>query len=91
MTVTKFTVVEETVLVGWTIGRIEDELDVQVLAHRRDGQFQQHPSREIALSVGDGFGVSASTDALDRVACLTPPTRELRRYREGRWEIRTEV
>jgi len=91
MTVTKFTVVEEAVIVGWDIGRIEGELDVQVLAHRRDGHFQQHPSHDIVLAVGDGFVVSASTDALDRVACLTPPTREMNRYRQGRWEIRTEL
>ena len=91
MTITKFTVVPESVLVGWNLGRIETELDVQVLAHRRNGSFQQHPSHDIVLAVNDGFVVSASTHALDHVACLTPPTRELRRYEAGRWEIRTEV
>ncbi len=88
MTITKFTVVDESILNGWSLRRVEDELDVQVLAHRRDGHFQRHPDETMVLTVGDGFVVSASTDALDRVACLTPPTREMSRYRQGRWEIR---
>ena len=58
MTVTKFTVVPESVLVGWTIGRLEDELDVQVLAHRRE-TFRQHPPDDVVLEVGDGVVVSA--------------------------------
>jgi Trk K+ transport system NAD-binding subunit len=86
MTITKFTVVEESVLVGWTVGRLEDELDVQVLAHRRE-HFEQHPPDDVVLQVGDGFVVSAGPDALDRVACLTPPTREMGRYRQGRWQL----
>ena len=49
MTITKFTVVPESSLVGWTIGRIEDEFDVQVLAHRRE-RFDQHPSDDVVLS-----------------------------------------
>jgi voltage-gated potassium channel len=91
MTVTKFTVVVESVLVGWTVGRLEQELHVQVLAHRRDGHFEMHPANDIVLAVDDGFVVSASTDALDKVACLTPPTREMNRYRQGRWQMRSTV
>lgn len=90
MTITKFTVVAESLLVGWTIGRLEDDLDVQVLAHRRE-RFEHHPPDDVVLEVGDGFVVSASPEALDKVASLTPPTRELGRYRQGRWPLRTTV
>jgi voltage-gated potassium channel len=89
MTITKFTVVEESPLVGWTLGRVQEELVVQVLAHRRTS-FNQNPPDDVVLEVGDGFVVSAGPDALDRIACLTPPTRELGRYREGRWVLRPD-
>ena len=90
MTVTKFTLVPESVLVGWTIGRLEEELDVQVLAHRRQ-EFRQHPPNDIVLEDGDGVVVSAGPDALDNLACLTPPTREMGRYKQGRWPLRATV
>ena len=88
MTVTKFTVVPESILVGWTVGQREDDLQGQVLAHRRD-HFHQHPPDDVVLAAGDGVVVSAGPDALDELACLTPPTREMGRYREGRWPLRT--
>jgi Trk K+ transport system NAD-binding subunit len=90
MTVTKFTMVEESVLSGWTIGRIEDDLDVQVLAHRRD-HFHRHPPDDVVVLPGDGFVVSADPDALDNLACLTPPTREMGRYQQGRWPLRSTI
>ncbi len=90
MTITKFTVVAESPLVGLTLAEVEQRLDVQVIAHRRSA-FVQHPSNDIVLEVGDGFVVSAGADALDRLACLTPPTRELGRYRAGRWELRPTI
>ena len=43
------------------------------------------------LEVGDGFVVSAGPDALDNLACLTPPTREMGRYQQGRWPLRATV
>ncbi len=82
--------VEDSVLVGWTIGRLEDDLDVQVLAHRRE-RFRHHPPDDVVLEVGDGFVVSANPQALDNLACLTPPTREMGRYRQGRWPLRKTV
>ena len=42
ITVTKFTIVPESPLVGWTVGRLENELGVNVLAHRTVG-FEFHP------------------------------------------------
>jgi hypothetical protein len=43
----------------------------------------------VVLHVGDGFVVSAGPEALDKLASLTPPSRELGRYRQGRWALTT--
>lgn len=74
-------------IVGWTLGRLEKELGVQVLGLRRVG-FEHHPPSDRELAVGDGIVVSATPEGLDKLACLTPPTRELGRYRQGRWQLR---
>lgn len=88
MTVTKFTVVPESDLAGYTLARLQQEFDVLALAHRRSGTFTRHPPLDTVLQPGDGIVLSASTEGLDQIACLTPPTRELRRYEQGRWELR---
>jgi Trk K+ transport system NAD-binding subunit len=87
MTITKFTVVAESSLVGWTIGQLEERLQVQVLAHRHE-RFDHHPSADAVLEAGDAFVVSAGPDVLDVLSGLTPPSRELGRYRQGRWDHR---
>ena len=88
LTVTEFTVVESSRLVGYTVGRLEEEFDVRVLAHRRT-EFVAHPDAAAALSAGEGIVVSATIESLNRLARLTPPTRYLKRYEEGRWPIET--
>ena len=60
---------------------------MQVLAHRHE-RFDHHPSSDVVLAVGDAFVVSAGPDVLDVLSGLTPPSRELGRYRQGRWEHR---
>lgn len=89
LTITKFTVVDESTLVGYTVARLEEEFDVAVIAHRTDSQFDLHPPPDSVLSAGDGFIVSATLEGLNRLARLTPPTREIKRYVEGRWPIET--
>lgn len=89
LTITKFVVVEGSILVGYSLGRLEDEFDVAVIGHRRAGKFALHPPDDVVLQVDDRFVLSASIDALNKVARLTPPRRELHRYREGRWPIET--
>jgi hypothetical protein len=84
MTITRFTIVDESLIIGWTVGRLEAELDVQVLAHHRE-HYERHPSGDTELEVGDSIVVSASSEGLDRLSTHTPPTREMGRYREGRW------
>jgi voltage-gated potassium channel len=88
ITVTKFTVVPESPLVGRSIAELEEEFDVRVIAHRRT-EFVVHPRSDVVLERGDGFVVSATIDRLNRLARLTPPTRYLARYEQGRWPIET--
>ena len=90
ITVTKFTLVPESILVGWTVGRLEDEFKVNVLAHRRE-TFEYHPDADAVLAAGEGIVVAATIDALNRLARLTPPTRFLRRYEDGRWPLDASV
>lgn len=85
-TITKFTLVPDSSLVGRSIGDVEAAQSVVVLAHRTTG-FEMHPPPDRVLADGDGIVVSASPEALDRLARLTPPTREMRRYLAGRWPI----
>ena len=89
LTITKFTLVPESVLLGRSLGEIEREFDVAVVALRAaaDGRFLLHPPDEARLAAGDRFVVSATVDALARIARLTPPTREISRYIAGRWPL----
>jgi hypothetical protein len=52
-----------------------------------DGRFRLHPPDEAKLAPGDRFVVSASVEPLARIALLTPPTREMSRYADGRWPL----
>jgi voltage-gated potassium channel len=88
LTITKFTLVPESVLVGYTVGRLEEEFGVAVIAQRHQGKFLIHPKDEAVLAAGDRFVVSASITALNQLAELTPPTREYERYLKGRWPIK---
>lgn len=89
LTITKFTMVAESPLVNTTIDQLEDEFNVSVIAHRRDGEFTLHPKDDAVLSAGDRFVASGPIEGISQIACLTPPTREMDRYREGRWPIGT--
>ena len=88
VTITKFTVVEGCRLAGYTVKQLEDEFDVNVIALRTKG-FTVHPPSDRVINVGEGFVVSATPDALDQLARYVPPTREMRRYLQGRWPILT--
>lgn len=91
LTITKFVLVPESPLVGFTVGRLEDEFDVAVIAHRQKGKFTLHPSDEATLLADDRFIVSASIPALNQIARFTPPLREIERYQQGRWPIESEL
>ena len=86
LTITKFTVVEGSRLAGYSIEQVEAEFGVVVLAHRAD-TFDSRPRRDTVLAVGEGIVVSGSLDALSRLSHYAPPTRELRRFEQGRLHI----
>lgn len=90
ITVTKFTLVPESALVGWTVGRLEQEFHVNVLALRRE-RFEYHPAPDEVIGANEGMVVAATIEALNRLARLTPPTRFLRRYEDGRWPLDATV
>ena len=93
LTITKFTIVPESILVGYTVGQLVREFRVAVIAHRKDGKFDLHPSDDTIMVAGDRFVLSASIETLNQIASLTPPTREMDLYQQGRWpiKIRTEL
>jgi len=89
LTITTFTVVPESTLVGYTVGQLEHEYEVAVIAQNSNGEFRLHPRDDAVLSAGDQFVASASIEALNTLARLTPPTREMDRYNKDRWPIKT--
>lgn len=91
LTITDFTIVAESILVDYTIGRLEETFNVAVIAKRSHGEFRLHPRDEAILAIGDRFVVSASIDALNRLARLTPPTREMETFRRGLWPLDSVV
>jgi Trk K+ transport system NAD-binding subunit len=90
LTITEFTLVSQSILTGYTVGQLEQEFKVAVIAHRQDGRFKLHPTDETVLSSGDHFVLSASIDTLHQIAALTPPTREMDLYEQKRWPIKTK-
>lgn len=87
LTITKFCVVKESILNGYSVGQVEDEFNVSVIALRRHGEFILHPKDHMVLEEDDRFVLSASIEALNYVARLTPPLKELDLYESGRWPI----
>ena len=54
LTITKFTMIEESVLNGYSVQQLEQEFSVAVIAFRHQGKFQLHPSNDTVLSAGIG-------------------------------------
>lgn len=79
VTVSKFTVVAGSRVIGMSLAELEREFEVAVLLHRHGDRVRIHPPADAALAEGDGFVVSAELPALRKLADATPPTRELRR------------
>ena len=53
---------------NWTIGRLEEELNLSVVSYCQGGQMQLHPEPGVLLSAGTNLLVLASLDTLDRLA-----------------------
>lgn len=90
LTITKFTMVQESVLNGYSVKALEQEFNVAVIAWRHEGEFLLHPTDDTILTAGDRFVLSASIDALMQISQLTPPAREMDRYERGQWTIKTK-
>lgn len=84
LTITEFVLVEESPLAGSTVGKIEDDFDVEFLAVR-DPNPKLNPPDDLVLQPGCRFVVSATLDAITRIAGLTPSAREFARYEKGAW------
>jgi Trk K+ transport system NAD-binding subunit len=84
LTITEFVLVEESPLAGLTVGKIEDDFDVEFLAVR-DAESKLNPPDGFVLEPGCRFVVSATLDAITRLAKLTPSAREYARYEKGTW------
>jgi voltage-gated potassium channel len=54
----------ESKLRGWTIGRLEEDLDLSVICHEKDGCAYLHPENDLTLSVGEGILVLANLETL---------------------------
>lgn len=85
LTITEFTVVDESPIAGYTVAKIEDEYDIEVLA-LQSPQVELNPPHDRRLDAGCSFVVSGTIDSINRVAKHTPATRELSRYKAGRWQ-----
>lgn len=90
LTITTFVLVPESILVGYTVGDLEDEFEVAIIAQQCNGNFMLHPHDDVILSAGDRFVASASITALNKLASLTPPASEYDTYLQGNWAIDTQ-
>ena len=90
LTITEFVVVEESPLSGSTVGKLEQELECEVLAITRSGTSRINPPDDTALSVEDRFVVMAPVEMMSRIGRLVPPFREFDRYRDGKWKVSSE-
>ncbi|CAM2068407.1 Potassium channel protein [Sulfidibacter corallicola] len=91
ITITKFNLVPESILVGYTVGQLEDQFEVAVIALSRKGEFLLHPRDDVLLLAGCRFVVSASIETLNQLARLTPPAREYDHYLKGTWKISDQI
>jgi Trk K+ transport system NAD-binding subunit len=73
LTITTFMLVPESLLVGYTVGALEDEYEVAIIALLRNDEFMLHPHDDFALFAEDRFVASASLKALNTLSNLTPP------------------
>ena len=84
LTVTEFVVVTGSMIVGYTVERLERDFDLEVLAVR-DPEAELNPPLDRTLNEGARFVVSGKLDSIAKLAQHTPAARELERYeRTGR-------
>ncbi len=62
-------------LVGWSVQRVEDQLDLSVIFFQREGKRDMHPADDLALQAGDKIVVFASLEQLGELERLNCPSR----------------
>jgi Trk K+ transport system NAD-binding subunit len=72
-TITKFTMNAESSVAGIAVGELENHFDVAVIARQKRGAIELHPHDSEKLEPGDTFVVSASLQALEKLAKVVPP------------------
>jgi Trk K+ transport system NAD-binding subunit len=60
-------------LAGWTLRRLEEELDLSVIGYQHGAKVQMHPNRDTCLSAGDTVLVLAGLKTLQRLDRLNGP------------------
>lgn len=71
LNVTQFTIREGSPLIGYSIARLEKELDISVILYKSTDKVDLHPDHEIVLQAHDCIVVFASLQNLGRLSVLT--------------------
>ena len=61
-------------LVGWSVSRLESEMDLSVICYQNQEIADLHPAPVLCLSVGDTVLVLASLESLEQLRNLNCPT-----------------
>jgi Trk K+ transport system NAD-binding subunit len=54
-------------LCGWTIGKLEEDLDLSVICHEKDGCTDLHPENDLILGEGEEILILASLETLRNI------------------------
>ena len=73
LAVGEYTIAPTAPMIGWTLRRLEDELDLSVICHQQGKTVNMHPHRETLLRVGDIVLVLAGLKTMQRLDRLNGP------------------
>jgi Trk K+ transport system NAD-binding subunit len=62
-------------LVGWSVERLEADLDLRVVCHQVEGCTDLNPDSHLELNAGDEVLVMATLDSLERLNHLNKPAK----------------
>lgn len=60
-------------LIGWSVGKLETELDLSVVCHQSKDVTDLHPDPRLCLGLGDTVLILASLETLERVREINRP------------------
>lgn len=76
LNVSDMVVCEGAELAGWTVGQLEQRLDLSVIFHQRGEERDMHPAGGLVLQAGDKVVVFASLAQLGRLERLNCPPKK---------------